>query len=225
MRLHFFQDCPSAPVPFTRWSVIARQRLKVFLVSKPIVKVSKKFAWGSALLFCSINWCRPYVGYSPIVLQVVPSFQFSPGKPRKTSIINYEHLSTRNTHHTKLVDVTHKKLKIQLTELKNFQNTSTQSISKKNPALKSQSKSALNSAVSKAWRFSALIQRTWKTSALISSVSQLISSDFLWIRAAQNCKFQHCSKWNQLWISADSALIYSELVLILTLVDGNIQWY
>ena len=58
--------------------------------------------------------------------------------------------------------------------------------------------------------FQALIQRTWKTSALISSVSELISFDFLWIGAVQNWKSQRCFKES-----------YSELALILRHVDGN----
>ena len=51
-------------------------------------------------------------------------------------------------------------------------------------------------------KISALFQRTWKTSALISSVSELMSSHFLWISAVQNWKFQRCLRKNQLWISA-----------------------
>ena len=45
--------------------------------------------------------------------------------------------------------------------------------------------SALNSAVSGIWYLSALIQRTWWTSVLISVVSELIGLDFLWTSANQ----------------------------------------
>ena len=95
--------------------------------------------------------------------------------------------------------------------------------------------SALNSAVSEIWRFSALFQRTSRTSALIGS-------DFLWISAVHNWKIQRCFRENQLWISAvqcwflqlwnrgfsslnnaDSELIYFESALIFTLVEKSIK--
>ena len=82
---------------------------------------------------------------------------------------------------------------------------------------------AMSGAVSGIWRFSVLIQRTWKTSALISSVSKLISSGVLWISAVQNWKKnQRCFIENQLCISADFLSCETEFSRH---VDGIIQSY
>ena len=86
--------------------------------------------------------------------------------------------------------------------------------------------------------FFSAVQKIWKTSALFNATSELISSDFLWIRAVLNWTLQRCFRENQCcpaqiylavrhWSlnSADSALIYSESALILTHGDDNAKMW